>query len=54
MKSPCVKVCEMDPQHGLCLGCRMFDVLMRFGVIPEGVCAECANVRLRLTPTPRP
>ena len=22
MKSPCIKVCQMDPQHGLCLGCR--------------------------------
>ncbi|MGQ0546961.1 MAG: DUF1289 domain-containing protein [Betaproteobacteria bacterium] len=21
MKSPCVKVCQMDPQRGLCLGC---------------------------------
>ena len=22
MKSPCVKVCQMDPRQGLCLGCR--------------------------------
>ncbi len=22
MTSPCVKVCQMDPQRGLCLGCR--------------------------------
>ncbi|TMH69644.1 MAG: DUF1289 domain-containing protein, partial [Betaproteobacteria bacterium] len=22
VKSPCIKVCQMDPQHGLCLGCR--------------------------------
>ena len=21
MKSPCVNVCQMDPQRGLCLGC---------------------------------
>ena len=21
MKSPCVKVCVMDPQRGVCLGC---------------------------------
>ena len=31
-----------------CLGCRMFSLLMRLGVIPEAVCAECADVRLRL------
>ena len=22
MTSPCIKVCQMDPQRGLCLGCR--------------------------------
>ena len=22
MQSPCIKICQMDPQHGLCLGCR--------------------------------
>ncbi len=22
MKSPCIKVCQMDPRRGLCLGCR--------------------------------
>jgi predicted Fe-S protein YdhL (DUF1289 family) len=22
MNSPCIKVCAMDPQRGLCLGCR--------------------------------
>ena len=22
MKSPCIKVCQMDPQRGLCIGCR--------------------------------
>jgi len=29
---------------GLCLGCRMFALLMRAGVIPERVCAECADL----------
>ena len=32
---------------GLCLGCKVFAVLMRLGVIPESVCAECADVTLR-------
>jgi hypothetical protein len=31
-----------------CLGCRIFSLLMRAGVIPETVCAECADIRLRL------
>jgi hypothetical protein len=34
---------------GLCLGCRIFAVLMRIGVIPESVCEECAAVGARLT-----
>jgi len=21
VKSPCIKVCQMDPQRGLCIGC---------------------------------
>ena len=24
MKSPCIKVCAMDPQRGLCAGCYRF------------------------------
>jgi hypothetical protein len=28
----------------LCLGCQIFSGLMRAGLIPEAVCAECANV----------
>jgi hypothetical protein len=31
----------------LCLGCRIFDVLMRVGLIPESVCAECRDISLR-------
>ncbi len=31
-----------------CLGCRVFSLLMRAGLIPPAVCAECADVRLRL------
>jgi len=36
MKSPCVKVCEMDPQHGLCLGCRRtLDEIARWSAMSE-------------------
>ena len=33
---------------GYCVGCKIFGLLMRVGVIPESVCAECADVSARL------
>jgi hypothetical protein len=30
-----------------CVGCQMFALLMRTGLIPESVCLECADVGLR-------
>jgi hypothetical protein len=33
---------------GYCLGCKAFALLMRFGVIPESVCLECADISARL------
>jgi hypothetical protein len=30
----------------ICLGCHAFAGLMRLGLIPEAVCAECADIRL--------
>ena len=32
----------------ICLGCEVFGLLMRIGVIPEEVCAECADIRVRM------
>ena len=32
---------------GFCAGCWLFGHLMRWGVIPEDVCEECANVGAR-------
>lgn len=31
-----------------CLGCKVFGVLMRAGVVPESVCLECADISSRL------
>jgi hypothetical protein len=31
-----------------CVGCQLFGLLMRAGVIPEQICAECADVTGRL------
>jgi len=33
---------------GFCLGCRIFALLMRLGVVPESVCADCADISGRL------
>src|SRR5437588_9173977 len=33
---------------GYCLGCKLFAMLMRVGVVPESVCVECADVSGRL------
>ncbi|MEO5679051.1 MAG: DUF4395 domain-containing protein, partial [Acidimicrobiales bacterium] len=30
-----------------CLGCRIFGLLMRVGVIPEDVCLDCADISSR-------
>jgi mono/diheme cytochrome c family protein len=31
----------------ICLGCHVFSPLMRLGVIPDAVCADCANIWTR-------
>ena len=36
IETPCVKVCVMDPQHGLCRGCfRTLDEIARWGAISD-------------------
>ena len=36
MKTPCVKVCQMDPRRGLCLGCkRTLDEIARWGAMSD-------------------
>jgi len=37
----------MESALGFCLGCKMFAILMKFGVIPNDVCVECANIWAR-------
>lgn len=34
---------------GFCLGCVMFNALIRLGVVPESICRECADISARLT-----
>ena len=35
---------SLEAFAGFCIGCRVFALLMRIGIIPESVCERCANV----------
>ena len=36
MNSPCIKVCQMDPARGVCIGCcRTLDEIARWGGMAE-------------------
>jgi hypothetical protein len=39
----------LESAFGVCLGCIAFGFLMRAGVIPDEVCAACADISLRHT-----
>jgi hypothetical protein len=41
----------LESIFGYCVGCKVFGLLMRAGVVPESVCAECADISLRLRTT---
>jgi hypothetical protein len=41
-----VVAATLESVFAVCLGCQIFGVLMRAGLIPEAVCAECADIRL--------
>jgi Domain of unknown function (DUF4395) len=43
-----VAAAGLESVLGLCLGCRAFALLMGLGLIPEQVCAECADISGRL------
>jgi hypothetical protein len=38
---------SLEAFAGVCLGCEIFRVLMRAGVVPETVCLECADIWAR-------
>ncbi len=37
----------LESVFAFCVGCKLFGVLMRLGLVPEEVCAECSNVWAR-------
>ena len=42
---------SLEAFAGYCVGCQVFGLLMRVGVIPESVCVECADISRRLGAT---
>jgi hypothetical protein len=34
----------LESVFAVCLGCQVFALLMRLGVIPDDICAECADI----------
>jgi hypothetical protein len=49
-----VVAATLESVFGVCLGCKLFGVLMRAGVIPERVCLECADISARARSAARP
>jgi hypothetical protein len=48
-----VVAATLESVFAFCAGCQVFGLLMRLGVIPEAVCAECADIWSR-PPARRP
>jgi Domain of unknown function (DUF4395) len=38
----------LESIFAICLGCQVFALMMRAGIVPASVCEECADVSLRL------
>jgi hypothetical protein len=37
----------LESLAGICVGCKIFGVLMKLGVVPREICLECADLSLR-------
>ena len=37
----------LESALAICLGCQVFSLLMRAGIVPDSVCEECANIWAR-------
>jgi hypothetical protein len=37
----------LESVFGFCIGCKIFGLLMRAGVVPERVCADCSDIWAR-------
>ncbi len=45
-----VVAATLESVFAICLGCIVFNRLMRWGVIPAEVCAECNDISRQLSP----
>lgn len=45
--APLLAAALLEAAFGLCLGCKVFALLMRAGVIPASVCEACADLSRR-------
>jgi hypothetical protein len=45
-----VVAATLESVFAFCIGCKIFAVLMRVGVIPEEICEECNNIWARTAP----
>jgi hypothetical protein len=43
-----VVAATLESVFALCIGCQVFALLIRAGVVPETVCVECADISRRL------
>lgn len=44
---PLIAAASLEAFIGFCLGCAIFARLMKWGLIPESVCADCADITRR-------
>jgi hypothetical protein len=42
-----VAAAGLESSLGFCVGCKVFGLLMRAGVIPDEICADCADIWTR-------
>lgn len=40
---------SLEALLGFCVGCKLFSLGMRLGLVPEDICAECNDITLRQT-----
>src|SRR6476646_5997825 len=39
-----IAAATLESVFAICVGCKIFGVLMRLGAVPDDVCAECADI----------
>jgi len=46
-----IAAASLEAFAGFCLGCRVFAIGMRVGLIPASICEACDNIQARLQPS---